>query len=206
MKPIFAGIDVGERKGQTLVAINKKCELIVVKDRISVSALMEEIQTINPIVIAIDSPPKRALPGRQYRKVEEILPKMGISIRFTSSQNPESWMKVGFDIYNKCQGYTLYLGNGSKGQSLIEIYPYASYVVLSGSRRNDLTKAEWTKKVIADQIGSYDEIANQDKRDALIAAFTAHKFYANEFSWRGDTNEGIIILPMKENDLKDKYK
>ena len=213
------GVDVSLGKGLDVVLL----EDAVVKEtwsRVGPEHLQDLLRTIRPDAVAVDAPPRPGLgllrnpreaarlpvpprPGTHLaRRVAEYeLSRRGIGSHQTHYEEARlfSWMTAGFETFAAARrvGYPPYLGRGRKDRRAFEVFPYASYVALSGclspGRR---WRTAWRQAVLADAgvTGLVDD-AIIDVVDAACAALTGERFLRGDGSFLGDPREGVIVLP-----------
>ena len=222
------GVDVSLGRGLDVVLL----EDTMVKEkwnRTGPRALTELLWTHRPDAVAIDAPPKVGLgllrddterarlpvppPSGKHlaRRVAEYeLSRRGIGSHQTHYEEAKlfSWMTAGFEAFAAAReaGYALYLGPGRSRRMALEVFPYASYVALSGclspGRR---WRSAWRRAVLAEAgVAGLPEIAGIDLLDAACAAFTGARFLDGEGSFVGDPREGVIVLPVHR--LEDHYR
>jgi hypothetical protein len=222
------GVDVSLGRGLDVVLL----EGGVVKEswsRLGRSHLTDLMWRHRPQAVAIDAPPRPGLgllrdeseraalpvpppPGTHLaRRVAEYeLSRRGIGSHQTHYDETRlfSWMTAGFETYAATAkaGYPPYLGRGRKERTAFEVFPYASYVALSGclspGRR---WRVEWRRNVLAEAgVEGLPEDALIDVVDATCAAVTADRFLRGEGSFVGDPREGVIVLPTRG--LEDRYR
>jgi uncharacterized protein DUF429 len=226
--PRVFGVDVSLGRGLDVVLL----EDTVVKEtwsRTGPHALTELLWTHRPDGVAIDSPPKAGLgllrddsersrlpvppPAGKHlaRRVAEYeLSRRGVGSHQTHYEEAKlfSWMTAGFEAFAAAReaGYPVYLGRGRARRTALEVFPYASYVALSGclspGRR---WRAAWRRAVLAEAgLGDLPEVAGIDLLDAACAAFTGARFLEGDGSFVGDPREGVIVLPVRR--LEDHYR
>jgi hypothetical protein len=226
--PRVFGVDVSLGRGLDVVLL----EDATVKEtwtRMGPRALTELLWAHRPDAIAIDSPPRAGLgllredaersrlpvppPAGKHvaRRVAEYeLSRRGIGSHQTHYEEARlfSWMTAGFEAFSAARegGYGAYLGQGRVRRTALEVFPYASYVALSGclspGRRLRLA---WRRAVLAEAgVAGLPEIAAIDLLDAACAAFTGARFLEGDGSFVGDPREGVIVLPVRS--LNDHYR
>jgi hypothetical protein len=222
------GVDVSLGRGLDVVLL----EDATVKEswtRMGPSALTEVLWAHRPDAIAIDAPPKVGLgllrdeaersrlpvppPAGKHmaRRIAEYeLSRRGIGSHQTHYEEARlfSWMTAGFEAFAAARegGYGVYLGQGRPRRTALEVFPYASYVALSGclspGRR---WRVAWRRAVLAEAgVAGLPEIAGIDLLDAACAAFTGVRFLEGDGSLVGDPREGVIVLPVHR--LEDHYR
>lgn len=222
------GVDVSLGRGLDVALL----EDTVVKEtwnRVGPRALTELLWTHRPDGVAIDAPPSAGLgllrddaersrlsvppPSGKHlaRRVAEYeLSRRGIGSHQTHYEEAKlfSWMTAGFETFAAAReaGYAAYLGRGRARRTALEVFPYASYVALSGclspGRR---WRVAWRRAVLAETgVAGLPEIAGIDLLDAACAAFTGACFLDGQGSFVGDPREGVIVLPVHR--LEDHYR
>lgn len=197
--------------------------------RMGPRALTDLLWTHRPDAVAIDAPPS---PGRGLlrddaersrlpvpppsgkhlaRRIAEYeLSRRGIGSHQTHYEEAKlfSWMTAGFETFAAARegGYPVYLGRGRARRTALEVFPYASYVALSGclspGRR---WRGAWRRAVLAEAgVAGLPEMAGIDLLDAACAAFTGARFLDGDGSIVGDSREGVIVLPIHR--LEDHYR
>jgi hypothetical protein len=221
-------VDVSLGRGLDVVVM----EGSVVKEvltRVGQGQLERLVRDLQPEAVAIDAPPKPGLgllrdpaegarlrvpprPGTHLsRRIAEYeLSRRGIGSHQThwDVQHLFSWMTAGFDAFaaTKRAGYPPYLGSPLAHGRSLEVFPYASYVVLRGcSSPSRKGRLGW-RRAILDEVGvtGLSPEAAIDTLDAACAALTAERFLEGRGCWVGDPREGVIVLPVPE--LADRYR
>ena len=221
------GVDVSLGRGLD-VALLEDARVVQTWARVGTEGLKELLTELRPDAVGIDAPPKPGLgllrdedergrlpvppaPGRHLdRRVAEYeLSRRGIGSHQTPRDEARlfSWMTAGFEAFAAAAGagYELFLGEGSARERAFEVFPYASYVAMSGclspGRRWRLV---WRRDVLRlAGVTGLAEDARIDTVDAACAALTAERFLADGGSWLGHPLEGVIVLPVAA--LRDAY-
>jgi Protein of unknown function (DUF429) len=226
--PGVLGVDVSLGRGLDAVLLEEG----VVKEtwsRLGPSHLTALLREHRPRGVGIDAPPRPGLgllrseseraalpvppaPGTHLaRRIAEYeLSRRGIGSHQTHYDETRlfSWMTAGFETYVAAAeaGYPAYLGRGRKERSAFEVFPYASYVALSGclspGRR---WRLEWRRGVLREAgVEGLEDDSAIDVVDAACAALTADRFLHGEGSFVGDPREGVIVLPTRA--LDERYR
>jgi hypothetical protein len=222
------GVDVSLGRGLDVVLMDGS----VVKEswsRLGRSGLQELVREHRPDAVAVDAPPSPGLglltqeserqrlpvppaPGKHLgRRVAEYeLSRRGIGSHQTHHDERLlfSWMTAGFETFaalGEC-GYRPFLGGGETRSVAFEVFPYASYVALSGclspSRRS---RAAWRRSVLVSAgVQGLTEDATIDVLDAACAALTGRRYLDGQGAFVGDPREGVIVLPVPA--LRDRYR
>lgn len=206
------GIDVGVRKGLDLVLLKGDRRVLENRRHVETREVPSYIDRWDPDVIAIDSPP--AFPTKGRRKTEEALRHLDLPLFWTpwepSAQGKRfyNWMKVGFRVYERARshGFALFDGGLSPKHRAIEVYPFASAAILSGSGRPPgLSKSVWRRAVLEDVGVDTMPLRGVDQIDAALAAYTGLKALSGQFCWFGVLAEGVIALPCRRGALLPSY-
>ena len=167
-------------------------------------ALVDETR---PDVVAIDAPltlpeglcclendhscePASELKGRQC---ERDIRALGVSLYVTTKKSFIKGM-----IY---RGIGLAIGIRTRGVGVVEIYPYASKVMLLGKPLPKKTRRagnEFFRSKLAELIPGVDthpERINHDLCDAMFGAYTAYLESQGKAWLIGDEREGRILVP-----------
>ncbi len=177
-----------------------------------------------PLVIAVDAPQsynRRLLShgGQPHRSrvcdYELLRRRIGVyqvPSRAEATGAPEKvapWISVGLDLHAKLRrrGYEA-PGEGSLpgalGQppAVLEVYPYASFLVIAGhrlTRKNTREGARMRVAALRGQNVVWDgeghEYYDHDSLDALAAGLTGWRFLQGAAFPLGDEREGLIWLP-----------
>jgi len=205
------GIDVGVKKGLDLVLLNEARLVVEVRPHISTVDLPILIADLRPDVIAIDSPPRFG--DGAPRKTECDIRKRGISLYQTPWQDEKKtrkfydWMREGFKVFeaSEAAGFRLFRGEGYH-RAAFEVFPYAVAVVLSGGLRpKGMTKQVWRRGVLASHGVEATGLKSTDQVDAALAALTGLLALEGHVCWQGNPSEGVIVLPCRAEDLKERY-
>jgi predicted nuclease with RNAse H fold len=199
------GIDVGgPKKGLDVVVLDEDLTILGSHAHLAVEGLEAIIRTVEPAVIAIDSPPRPALHGNA-RRAERHLAKIGIHSYATPS-DPErfdhpfyGWMRVGFAAFEAAGacGYHRYASGRVRGDA-IEVFPHASVVALTGCLPpTGVPKGRWRRRVLESRGVSNVALRSIDQIDAALAALTGQMALQGESCAFGDPDEGVIVLPIR---------
>ena len=205
------GIDVGVRKGLDLVLVETPRTVVEVSSHVTPAELASHIGHLKPDTIALDSPPAFGHGGP--RKTEQALRKRGISLYATPWDEGKkirpfyNWMREGFKVFHACAtaGFPLFSDHGYLG-SAMEVFPYASSVALGGALRpKGVRKKAWRTSVLKSQGIDTSFLKTVDSIDAALAALTGLFALEDCVCWLGEPSEGVIILPCRKADLKERY-
>lgn len=202
MRQRSLGIDVGVAHLHA-VCLQPPCDLVHVA-RIRRTDLRDVVGHFRPDVVTVDSPSEPARQGSQ-RVAEHELSRLGIQSYRTPS-DPErlersfyAWMREGLEVFRELArlGYPRY-ARGAVRAHAVEIFPYATAVVLTGALRlRDLSKRAWRRGILVESGCELSRLTNLDLIDAALAALTGLRALDGEFTAVGDPCEGVIILPVR---------
>jgi predicted nuclease with RNAse H fold len=191
---IFAGIDCSGTL--TRLSLFKESEEML--------SMLEERR---PEVVGIDAPlslpsglhcleescPCKPSNGLKGRAGEVELAQMGIGCFFTSKKSIIKPLIYRGVKYRKLLE--------EKGYKVIEVYPYATKVMLFGDQMPSKNKPEALQFLrtnlpsLARGVEEYAKNLNHDKCDAILTAYTASLFLKRETDSLGDEEEGAIAVP-----------
>jgi len=180
-----------------------------------------------PVVVAVDAPQgfnrrlleRQSAGGHRSRVCDFELLRRRIGVYQVPSRaevvaDPgrlPAWMAVGFDVYAalRRRGYEAPLDGSlpaALGQppAVLEVYPYAAFVMLLGRPLTRKTTREGLRLRVATlrsegvvwDKGGGDEYYDHDSLDALVAALTGWRFYQGLAHAVGDPREGLLWLPV----------
>jgi predicted nuclease with RNAse H fold len=222
------GVDVSLGRGQD-VALIDGTRVVETWNSVGFEQLTGMLRELRPDAVGIDAPPRKgmellastaererlAVPPRagthvRRRIAEYELSRRGIGSHQTPADDDRlfSWMTAGFQVFEAAAaaGFEPFLGEGTANGRAFEVFPYASYVALSGclspGRRHRLA---WRRGVL-DRAGVHglSDGATIDCLDAVCAALTAVRFVDGDGCWVGDPREGAIVLPVRA--LQERYR
>jgi predicted nuclease with RNAse H fold len=197
------GIDVGVRNGMDLVVLDD-FDVVATHQRIVLADLPGLIRGARADVVAIDSPPDWAVEGRS-RRAERELARLGIHAYAvpTSERGMDhsfyEWMRIGFEVFRAAAkaGFPRYRHGPVLGTA-VEVFPYASAVVLAGSLRPAaVAKRTWRGSVLQRHGLDPSACRSLDQIDAALAALTGLRALAGRSMAVGDPAEGVILLPAR---------
>jgi predicted nuclease with RNAse H fold len=200
------GIDVGVRKGLDVVLLDESLAILDTHSRVAVDQLGGLIEEAEPDVIAVDAPPRWAFRSGGSRLTERELRALGIQVFGTPSEDRYhdkpfyEWMKVGFDVFGVAErrGFSRYAPPGSPLNTVMEVYPHASAVVLAGCLQpTSATKREWRERVLEARGVRASGLRSADQVDAALAALTGLLALEGVCFAPGDPREGVIVLPAR---------
>lgn len=167
-----------------------------------------------PDVIAVDAPcatskglllePEAGAKPYGGRKCDHELRRRSIPLYEVPRERAQAdpWMEVGFQIFELLGqlGYRLPVEAGT-ARSVIEVYPFASFVTLLGgtpAKKSTAPGQAQRLEVLRRHGLSWDGRFDHDALDALVAALTAIKFLEGGASPVGDREEALLWLPVDQ--------
>ena len=205
----FLGVDLSSspKRPSTYALLSEHLDLLVLDSFREDHELPDLLERHDSPLTAIDAPltlplgtdcleeecPCTPVLNQKGRLAELQLSKMRIGCFFTSKRSIIKKL-----IYRAVRQHE---NLRNKGHQVIEVYPYATKVMLFGdgipaknSRKGlDFIKAR-VCELIPDALPHIGNL-NHQKCDALIAAYTALLNYRNETDRLGNEQEGYIIVP-----------
>ena len=185
---LWIGVDVGgKRKGFDAAVIDDR-RVLALKSRMTCKQVVDLVITNPPTVVAIDSPRSYAPDGQTAREGELQLAKSICGIRWTPDAG-----RVHASAYYAwiLEGRALFGALAARGVEVIEVFPTASWTRWHG-KRGPRTRAAWTRQGLAALgLECVPARTNQDQRDALAAAMTAHQHSLARTETIGD-----IVVPV----------
>jgi predicted nuclease with RNAse H fold len=190
MNAAWGGVDVGGRRKGLHCAILQG-HAVVALERLGTPDEVVDLLNGHSVQLAgVDSPRTPAPDGERARRCElEFLRERLCNIRFTpdrtglnSNTAYYEWIEHGFELYEACR---------VRGVEVIECFPTASWTVWAG-RRDGQRRSRWTREALdARQLEGVPRRTNQDLRDAIAAALTAHAHHARRTRSFGD-----LVIPL----------
>ena len=205
---MFVGVDVSERRGLDVVALDTGRAVAGIPRRgVSPAGLATLLTEVGPVAVAIDSPPGWGRTGGS-RAGERELAALGVSCFRTPSDPGRcsrpfyNWMRVGHAAFAAAEGagYPLYRGGPVAGRAL-EVFPHSSAVALAGTSpapgttRRAGAKAAWRRSVLEAAGVDTTPLRTLDHLDAALAALTALLAWQGCSFTLGDPDEGLMVLP-----------
>lgn len=206
---LFIGIDLTSslRRATACVALDGELTLAWSDLLFSDADILDITASHRPHIVAIDAPlglPKglccleescscQALMPGKGRMCESELSRRGIPCYYTTKKSIIKNM-----VY---RAISLKHEMGARGCQVIEVYPYATKVVLFGGPIPSKSKPaglSFLRQQIAKlmpQLIPHLPRFNHDLCDALLAAYTAYLYAKGEAEIIGDPGEGAICIP-----------
>jgi predicted nuclease with RNAse H fold len=183
----WAGVDVGgKRKGFDVALIDDR-QVLVLRSRLALQQVADLLTENQPAVIAIDSPRSYAPDGQAARDGELQVARSICGIRWTPDAR-----RVHASAYYAwiLEGLALFTALATRGVTVIEVFPTASWTRWHGGR-GARTRAAWTRQGLAALgLDNVPARTNQDQRDAIAAAMTARQHSLGLTEAMGD-----IVVP-----------
>lgn len=233
---LYAGIDLSARRGFDVAILDDERRVAALWRSPTLEALCERLDALaGPFVAAVDAPQRpsdfplrrpevrAALPvpppqGRftRHRVCDYELARRGISLYLLPEPGGlhPAWMELGFATFRRLQeGYGLRLPDtaGDDETTLLEVYPYASFVTLLGGRPPRKTTREGAAIRLdalrrAGICNLPDEKLSHDAVDALVAAYTIWAWRHGQGCALGLPAEGLMVLPVPADELRECYR
>ena len=173
------GVDVGGRRTGFDVALVDGHRLLDLRgglDRRSVVAIVKEVR---PAMIGIDGPRSCAPEGESARACELQLARAICGIRWTPDEHrvrAATGAVAGSSYYEwVVEALALFEALAARDVEAIEVFPTASWTRWCGPR-GPRSRSSWTREALASlALEGVPERTNQDQRDAIAAAVTAHQ-------------------------------
>ena len=184
---VWVGADVGaKRKGFDVAVIDER-RVLALQGHLTCRQVVDIVMANRPAVVAIDSPRSCAPEGQNARDGELQLARSICGIRWTPDAG-----RVNASAYYAwiLEGRALFDALAARGVEVIEVFPTASWTRWHG-KRGPRTRAAWTRQGLAALgLECVPARTNQDQRDALAAAMTAHQHSLARTETMGD-----IVVP-----------
>jgi len=204
------GIDLraSRKKPSTVAIIDSQSHLTRLESFHEDSELTDLVGEVRPDLIAIGAPLNLpsgfccldqscdcwfSIPGRKGRLLELELAKMGISCFYTNKASIIREL-----IY---RGIRLSQDLRDEGYEVIEVYPYATKMLLFGDKlppKNSAASLRYMIGHLAPLVSGLDDHAGDLDRntcDAIINAYTGRLHAQSDTDVLGDPEEGILVLP-----------
>ena len=175
-----------KRKGFDVAVIDER-RVLALQGRLRCRQVADVVMANRPAVVAIDSPRCCAPDGQAARDGELQLAKSICGFRWTPDAG-----RVHASAYYAwiLEGLALFDALAARGIEVIEVFPAASWTRWHG-KRGPRTRAAWTRQGLAAlDLECVPARTNQDQRDALAAAMTAHQHSLARTEAMGD-----IVVP-----------
>lgn len=202
---MWAGVDVGGKRKGFEVALIEQTEnglrLAEPPRREHGDHAARQVASLlsaaEPMVVAVDCPISLAPFGSLSRDCERALKRAVCGIRYTPDRatidahggSYYEWILNGLTLYAELDAAV------GRRSSVIECFPTASWTRL-GWPRGEQGRSRWTRRILEEELigrrrlGSVPARLNQDGRDAVAAAYTAH------LHSRGLTEQfGELVVP-----------
>lgn len=227
------GIDLSARRGLDLALLDGLSLVDLVHLPNVSSTLTWILSHVAHAVIGIDAPQGYRLPimrdparraalipsppaGRylRHRVCDYELARRGIALYLSPELGepvPE-WIAVGFALFDglRASGFRLPSGSADRRATLLEVYPYAAFVMLLGAipARKSTPEGAAARRVALERVGirGLPERMGHDQSDAIAAACSAWAFATGNGCAVGDVEEGLMALPVPEHRLLPRYR
>lgn len=188
--------------------------------------LLEWITSLEPAAVGIDAPqrPRRpAAGGTSRRRCDAELQARGIAVYLVPTAaeaaaggTRHAWVTTSWRYFRELgrRGFERPADGwlpGSLGQApaVLEVYAYAGFAALLGGTPPPRDTREGLRLRVRLLRGSgvqWDEYFDHESLDALMAAFTAWRFWQGLATDVGDDRDGRIWLPVPPGELRDSYR
>lgn len=200
----FLGIDLSSKKPSAYFSINDEADVLDYGFFKDDKEIIEFVERTKPNLIAIDSP--LALPKGlcclemdcpcsspfKGRSAERELASLGFPCFFTTKNSIIKEMVL--------RGISLRKGLTENGYKVIEVYPYASKVILFKERPPCKTTKEGRiflqKKITLLFPSLPQQVIEHNLADAAISAYTAYLHYQGRTKILGEEEDGTIVIPI----------
>ena len=205
----FVGIDLtsSPNKPSAYAALDANLNTIALGFLGADREIIAAIDEMEPIIVAIDAPlslprglcclegscPCQPLSAAKGRDCERELARLGIPCFFTTKKSIIKEM-----VY---RGIALKEELSSRGFEVIEVYPYATKVLLFGKPIPPKVKpigVEFLRNHLVALIPALTphlELLSHDLCDAVVAAYTGYLYHLGHDQVLGDPEEGLIHIP-----------
>ena len=203
------GIDLSasSKRGSAFALLDEKARLIDCSQFFEPDELGSSLERHKPVVVGIDAPLSLPLgldcleeshpcsPAHDYkgRSAEQELARIGIGCFFTTKRSIIKGL-----IY---RGQDISRSLSRKGFRVIEVYPYATKVILFREKMppkatsRGLAYLKDRLSTIVTGVEGYLDKLNHDGCDAILAAYTAWLYCNDQTDALGNPVEGHIIVP-----------
>ena len=243
---LFVGVDLSARRGFDVAVLDDERRVRELWRAATLDLLSAGLAPYaGPLLVAVDAPqapsdfplrraevraglPVPPTPGRfaRYRVCDYELARRGIGLYLLPEPGaaPPAWMALGFATFRRLRerhGLSIPRDAADHAATLLEVYPYASFVTLLGGRPPRKTTREgMAMRVEALRRAGLRGVCNppttweptlpdagltHDAVDALCAAFTAWAWHHGHGCALGRPDEGLIVLPVPAGTLKERY-
>jgi predicted nuclease with RNAse H fold len=211
--PTFFGIDLTskEAKPSACLGLDSKSQLVYLgflKENRDIVALLN---FYSPEVVAIDAPlslplglccleescPCKPQSPRKNRQCDHELRQQGIPCYPTSKRTfVKDLIYRGIELKTRIGCEVKQVGQ------VIEVYPFASKVRLFGktiprkTTKQGISFIRDKLEAILPDLKPYSDMFDHDFCDAAVAAYIALRHYQNKVDVLGNSEEGVIIIPI----------
>ena len=205
----FLGIDLSSssKRGSYFAVLDTEGSLIYLDSFKSFDELMDVLGAHGPELIAIDAPlslplgldcleedcPCAPVLEQKGRTCEQELASMHIGCFFTTKRSIiKGLIYRGLDLKRELE---------AKGYRVIEVYPYATKVLLFGGKippKNTARGLAFLKDKLSGVVSGlspYQSGLNHHGCDAVLSAYTAWLHQGDRTDSLGDREEGHIVVP-----------
>ena len=206
---MFLGIDLSAtpKRPSAYALLDEQANLVYLDQFSMFEELLAFLEVHRPSLIAIDAPlslplgldcleethPCPPTMNHKGRAAEQELARMHIGCFFTTKRSIIKTL-----IY---RGIEIQRDLVDKGYQVIEVYPYATKVILFGDKippKNSPRGVAFLRDRLLELVGGFTphvEGLNHDKCDAVLAAYTAYLHHGDQTDSLGIPEEGHIVVP-----------
>jgi hypothetical protein len=191
------------------------------------AGLLDWIAALGPAAVGVDAPqrPRRATPAgaSRRRRCDAELQARRIAVyqvptaaEAEANERRYAWMRTGWAYFKELgrRGFERPADGwlpGSLGQApaVLEVYAYAGFVTLLGGTpppRDTRDGLRLRVLLLRSHGVQWDEYFDHESLDALMAAFTAWRFWQGLATDVGDDRDGRVWLPVPPAELRDSYR
>ncbi len=203
------GIDLSAsaKRASVYALLDENAELLHLEQFFTLDELISRLEEHQPTQVAIDAPltlplgldcleedhPCAPTLDRKGRSAEQGLAQMRIGCFFTTKRSIiKGLIYRGQEVYKELSG---------RGYKVIEVYPYATKVILFGDKmppKNSSRGLAFLKdrlSTIVTGLESHMDDLNHDRCDAILSAYTAQLHSIDRTDALGLPEEGHIMVP-----------
>ena len=205
----FLGIDLTAtaKRASACAVVDGDANIVYLDSFESTVTLLDWLEAEPPSVIAIDAPLSLPLGLCCLEETHKCFPSMDGKGR--ASERELAQLRIGCFFTTKrsiiktmiYRALELREELQRRGHEVIEVYPYASKVILFGGkipRKNNSKGVAFLKDRLSRHIGglsAHEDSLDHDKCDALLAAHTAYLHHNGRTDSLGIPEEGFIVVP-----------
>ena len=212
---LAAGIDVSARRGLHVALLADSRTLLAVAHLPDATAAADWLTIHAPDApVGIDAPLGPRLPlltDAATRAAMVPPPAEGRYLSPLADEPAPSWIAAGYALAAalRATGRRAPRHVHDYTATLLEVYPYAAFVTLLGAippcKSTSAGRAARLRALTNAGLTGLDAAQSHDALDAVAAAYTAAVFAAGGGCAVGDPTEGLMVLPVAEAAIRDRY-